>query len=152
MLMRRSLTRGRAQVARLLSSSSAPVLLVENDGAYATLTLNRPEVHNALNEELVTAMKDTFAELRSQESLRAVRNGARSREGEVRGLHARRRVLGWFDCWWRACAPTSHRPCPSAPLPEKHVLLPHVPHASAVVGFSATSSWSATRSTLAHAL
>lgn len=71
----RSLTRGRAQVARLLSSSSAPVLLVENDGAYATLTLNRPEVHNALNEELVTAMKDTFAELRKQESLRAVRTG-----------------------------------------------------------------------------
>ena len=37
-------------------------LLVQRDGATARVTLNRPEVHNALNDALIGELRDAFQE------------------------------------------------------------------------------------------
>src|SRR5687767_4068005 len=47
-------------------------LLVETTGSVRTLTLNRPEKRNALNDALVKALKDGLAEADGDESLRAI--------------------------------------------------------------------------------
>ena len=43
-----------------------------NDGLWATLTLNRPEVHNALSEGVIQGFYDHLAELRKDPNIRAV--------------------------------------------------------------------------------
>ena len=50
------------------------LLSVERQGAVTRVTLNRPEVHNAFNAELIAELTATFAEFASQpaEELRAV--------------------------------------------------------------------------------
>lgn len=47
-------------------------LLQERDGAVAVLRLNRPEARNALDVALMTALRDTLAELANDDSVRAV--------------------------------------------------------------------------------
>ncbi len=47
-------------------------ILVERDGAVATVTLNRPNVLNALNLRMLDELAATFAELNSDAALRAV--------------------------------------------------------------------------------
>jgi len=47
-------------------------LLHERLGAVSVLRLNRPEVRNALNVELVTALRQTLAELAADDEVRAV--------------------------------------------------------------------------------
>jgi enoyl-CoA hydratase len=47
-------------------------LLVERDGPVAVVTLNRPEVRNALSGELITAMRAAFTELGADDTVRAV--------------------------------------------------------------------------------
>ena len=42
------------------------------DGGVATLTLNRPEIHNAFNAELVAALRDRFRALAADASVRVV--------------------------------------------------------------------------------
>lgn len=49
-----------------------PPLIREQDGAVAVLRLNRPEARNALNVELMTALRDTLAALAVDDSVRAV--------------------------------------------------------------------------------
>lgn len=47
-------------------------LEVSRDGHVATLRLNRPEAHNALNEDLLTALTAALEELRHDDDIRAV--------------------------------------------------------------------------------
>jgi enoyl-CoA hydratase len=47
-------------------------ILVERDGAIATVTLNRPTVLNALNGSMLDELSDAFAELEDDPELRAV--------------------------------------------------------------------------------
>ena len=51
--------------------SDAP-LLVERDGAVATLTLNRPNTINALSEEMLAALKNALDAIRDDRSVKAV--------------------------------------------------------------------------------
>jgi methylglutaconyl-CoA hydratase len=49
------------------------ILLCETDGrGVATVTLNRPDIHNALNGELIAALTATFARLDADDAVRAV--------------------------------------------------------------------------------
>ncbi|WP_025899856.1 enoyl-CoA hydratase-related protein [Sneathiella glossodoripedis] len=52
-------------------SEESAVLHFSTDGI-ATVTLNRPEVHNAFDEELIERLGDMFADLAHQEGVRAV--------------------------------------------------------------------------------
>lgn len=47
-------------------------ILITNDGAIRTVTLNRPEKRNALNDELVAALKDALREADADESLKCI--------------------------------------------------------------------------------
>ena len=47
-------------------------LLVERDGPVAVVTLNRPEVRNALSSELITALRAAFTDLGADDTVRAV--------------------------------------------------------------------------------
>ncbi len=49
-----------------------PELLVTTDGSIRFLTLNRPEKRNALNEELISVLKDALRDANADDSLRAV--------------------------------------------------------------------------------
>ena len=49
------------------------ILLCETDGrGVATVTLNRPDIHNALNAELIAALTETFDRLNADDAVRAV--------------------------------------------------------------------------------
>src|SRR4051812_5518354 len=48
------------------------VLLVERNGAVATVTFNRPQVRNALNAETLEALRRTMLDLKKDEDVRAV--------------------------------------------------------------------------------
>ena len=52
-------------------SEESAVLHFSTDGI-ATVTLNRPEVHNAFDEELIERLGDIFEDLGHQEGVRAV--------------------------------------------------------------------------------
>src|SRR2546422_4780089 len=45
---------------------------VERNGALATVTLNRPEVHNAFNEHLIAQLKMAFGELARDDATRVI--------------------------------------------------------------------------------
>lgn len=47
-------------------------LRISHDGAVAVLTLNRPEVRNALSAELITTLRSAFADLGADDAVRAV--------------------------------------------------------------------------------
>src|SRR5579864_3175841 len=48
------------------------ILLVDTDASTAVVTLNRPEARNALNPELVAAVKGAVADLDAQDDVRAI--------------------------------------------------------------------------------
>ena len=48
------------------------VLLRERRGAVELLTLNRPEKRNALNKELLGALAEAFAEIETDDEVKAV--------------------------------------------------------------------------------
>lgn len=48
------------------------VILFEQQGSIGTLTFNRPEVFNAMNDEVILRLRDLTAELRQSTSLRAL--------------------------------------------------------------------------------
>ncbi|MFO7992502.1 MAG: enoyl-CoA hydratase/isomerase family protein [Thermoplasmata archaeon] len=47
-------------------------LEIEKEGAVVTVSLNRPEVHNAMNEKLMRELTDFFKEKQDDESIRTV--------------------------------------------------------------------------------
>jgi enoyl-CoA hydratase/carnithine racemase len=53
-------------------AADAPILLRENDGAIAILTLNRPEARNALSEELMSALLGALDGIASEGSVKTV--------------------------------------------------------------------------------
>jgi methylglutaconyl-CoA hydratase len=52
--------------------SDEPNLLVTRDGPVARVTMNRPKLHNAFDEELIAALTRAFAELGDDDSVRVV--------------------------------------------------------------------------------
>ena len=48
------------------------MLKIETDGPVARVTLDRPEVHNAFNDELIPQVTETFAELGARDDIRAI--------------------------------------------------------------------------------
>lgn len=48
------------------------VLIVQEEGGIATLTLNRPSAHNAICQELLSALKNTLASLAARPEVRVV--------------------------------------------------------------------------------
>jgi methylglutaconyl-CoA hydratase len=57
-----------------------PIVLTEVDGrGVATVTLNRPEVHNAFNEQVINRLSEIFGELAARRGLRAVVLAARGK-------------------------------------------------------------------------
>jgi methylglutaconyl-CoA hydratase len=49
-----------------------PVLLLTRDGGVAFVTLNRPDVRNAFNAELIVALREAFTALASDASVRVI--------------------------------------------------------------------------------
>src|ERR1700757_634717 len=49
-----------------------PTLEVENIGAVAHVWMNRPEVHNALNEAMIDELAETFLNLGEDPSVRVI--------------------------------------------------------------------------------
>lgn len=49
-----------------------PVVLLTRDGGVARVTLNRPEVRNAFNAELIAALRDAFGTLGTDASVRVI--------------------------------------------------------------------------------
>ncbi len=52
--------------------TSPPILLREDAGSIAILTLNRPEARNSLSEALLVALGDAFTEIAHERNVRAV--------------------------------------------------------------------------------
>jgi enoyl-CoA hydratase/carnithine racemase len=55
-----------------VAPSSPPILLREDMGSIAILTLNRPEARNSLSEALLAALGDAFTEIAHERKVRAV--------------------------------------------------------------------------------
>ena len=53
-------------------SSQESAVLYSVDGAIARIRLNRPEKRNALNDELISGLKDAFKRARSDQSIRVI--------------------------------------------------------------------------------
>jgi enoyl-CoA hydratase/carnithine racemase len=58
--------------ARADAAPAVPVLLREDAGEVAVLTLNRPQARNSLSEALIAALADALAAIASERSVRAV--------------------------------------------------------------------------------
>jgi len=58
--------------ARADAAPAAPVLLREDVGEVAVLTLNRPEARNSLSEDLIAALTDALAAIAAERSERVV--------------------------------------------------------------------------------
>lgn len=58
---------------------TSPALEIEHKGAVAWIWMNRPEVHNAFDANLITALTDAFTKLAADGSVRVIVLGARGR-------------------------------------------------------------------------
>jgi len=63
--------------SRADAASAVPVLLREDLGKVAVLTLNRPQARNSLSEALIAALSDALARIATERSVRAVVLGAK---------------------------------------------------------------------------
>lgn len=59
-------------VARADAATAAPVLLREDAGEVAVLTLNRPQARNSLSEELIATLSDALAAISPDPAVRVV--------------------------------------------------------------------------------
>jgi methylglutaconyl-CoA hydratase len=55
-----------------METSPSPLVLIEVVGGIVTVTLNRPDVHNAFNAELIAALTAVFHDLGARADVRAV--------------------------------------------------------------------------------
>ncbi len=55
-----------------MTTSSSDTILFTQHGSIGTLTFNRPDVYNAMNPDLILAMRDVTAEMLVSKTLRAV--------------------------------------------------------------------------------
>ena len=55
-----------------MTTSSSDTILFTQQGSIGTLTFNRPEVYNAMNAELIHAMRDVTADIVASKTIRAV--------------------------------------------------------------------------------
>ena len=55
-----------------MTTSTNDTILFSQQGSIGTLTFNRPEVYNAMNVDLILAMRDLTAQLAASKSLRAL--------------------------------------------------------------------------------
>ena len=62
----------KAKAARPLPAAAPPVLLRENSGPIAVLTLNRPDVRNTLSEAMLCALAGALAAIANDRAVRAV--------------------------------------------------------------------------------
>jgi len=53
-------------------ATSSPIVLRQNSGGIAVLTLNRPALRNALSDSMVAALGEAFAAIARDQQLRAV--------------------------------------------------------------------------------
>jgi enoyl-CoA hydratase/carnithine racemase len=61
-----------AQTATAASTSTSPILLREDRGGVAVLTLNRPQARNSLSEALLEALGDAFSAIAHDRNVRVV--------------------------------------------------------------------------------
>ena len=53
-------------------SETNPSIAVSQEGSVLTVTLNRPDHHNAMNPELIAGLTSIFRELPSRDDVRVV--------------------------------------------------------------------------------
>jgi enoyl-CoA hydratase/carnithine racemase len=93
-----------ARSAAATTAASSPILLREDKGGVAILTLNRPQARNSLSESLLEALSDALAAIAHDRSVRVVvlaANGPAFSAGhDLKELNARRsdedRGRGYF--------------------------------------------------------
>jgi enoyl-CoA hydratase/carnithine racemase len=108
-------TRMNIQTAR--TTAIEPVLLLENIGPVAVLTLNRPASRNSLSEALLIALTDAFAAIAADKAVRAVvlaANGTAFCAGhDLKELNGRRsdadRGRGYFKQIMTSCSSMMQR-------------------------------------------
>jgi enoyl-CoA hydratase/carnithine racemase len=61
-----------AQSSTARTLASEPVLLRQNTGSFALLTLNRPAARNSLSEALIGALSEAFTAIAAEKAVRAV--------------------------------------------------------------------------------
>ncbi len=82
----------------------ADEILYETEGHVATITMNRPQKHNAMNPELIQGLRDAFARAKADRTVRAVvLTGAGDRAfsaGADLVRMARRESADFADAFW----------------------------------------------------
>jgi enoyl-CoA hydratase/carnithine racemase len=97
--------------ARMRVTDPAPIVVREDAGAIAIVTLNRPEARNSLSQAMLTALGETFATLAGDRKVRAVvlaANGPAFCAGhDLKELAARRgdpdKGVGFFTFIMQTC-------------------------------------------------
>ncbi len=98
--------------APIAATAAQPILLREDTGGIATLTLNRPEARNALSEAMLKALNEALSATRGDRSVRAVviaANGPAFSAGhDLKELTARRgdadKGRAYFEQIMEACS------------------------------------------------
>ena len=81
-----------------MNTTTGNTILFSQVGSIGTMTFNRPEVYNAMNSELILAMRDVTAEIATSKTLRAlILKGAGKAflaGGDVGQFHKQRNAMG----------------------------------------------------------
>jgi methylglutaconyl-CoA hydratase len=80
--------------AELTEDAMQPLIDIEHTGPVATVWMNRPEVHNAFNEDLIAQLTQAFADLGTDERVRVVVLAGRGRSFSAGGDLAWMKRLG----------------------------------------------------------